>query len=107
MLDGRRTVAPALHTSNYARVVEAACQLNMPMLNIHLAPALVGRQSFIDFVRRGVDGGKRTAGGLCGELKTTPGSTAWTHQHLTHTATRRSAAATSGGLTTCWKRWSG
>ncbi|MDQ6711736.1 MAG: hypothetical protein M3Z28_00910 [Candidatus Dormibacteraeota bacterium] len=72
MLDRQRPVAHALHTTNYDRVVDAARQLKMPMMNIHLAADLVGRQYFIDFVGRVVDGGKTTVGGLIGELKTIP-----------------------------------
>jgi len=72
MLDRRRPVAHALHTTNYDRVVDAARQLKMPIMNIHLAADLIGRQYFIDFVRRVVDGGKTTVGGLIGELKTIP-----------------------------------
>jgi hypothetical protein len=53
-------------------VVDAARQLNMPMMNIHLAADLIGRQYFIDFVGRVVDGGSTTVGGLIGELKTIP-----------------------------------
>ena len=72
MLDRRRPVAHSLHTSNYDRVVDAARQLNMPMMNIHLAADLIGRQYFIDFVGRVVDRGTTTVGGLIGELKTIP-----------------------------------
>jgi putative NIF3 family GTP cyclohydrolase 1 type 2 len=72
MLDRRRPVAHGLHTSNYDRVVDAARQLNMPMMNIHLAADLIGRQYFIDFVGRVVDSGSTTVGGLIGELKTIP-----------------------------------
>jgi len=72
MLDRRRPVAHALHTTNYDRVVDAARQLSMPTMNIHLAADLIGRQYFIDFVRRVIDGGATTVGGLIGELKTIP-----------------------------------
>jgi hypothetical protein len=72
MLDRRRPVDHALHTTNYDRVVDAARQLKMPAMNIHLAADLIGRQYFIDFVRRAADGGKTTVGGLIGELKTIP-----------------------------------
>jgi len=52
MLARQRPVAHALHTANYDRVVAAAQQLAMPMMNIHLAADLIGRQFFIDFVGR-------------------------------------------------------
>jgi len=72
MLERRRPVAHALHTTNYDRVVDAARQLNIPMMNIHLAADLIGRQYFIDFVGPVVTGGATTVGGLIGELKTIP-----------------------------------
>ena len=72
MLTRRQPVSHALHTSNYDRVVDAARQLNMPMMNIHLAADIIGRQYFIDFVSRVVDGKATTVGGLMGELKTIP-----------------------------------
>jgi putative NIF3 family GTP cyclohydrolase 1 type 2 len=72
MLERRRPVAHGLHTSNYDRVVDAARQLNVPLMNIHLAADLIGRQFFIDFVGRVVDGTTTTVGGLIGELKTIP-----------------------------------
>jgi hypothetical protein len=72
MLDRRRPVAHALHTTNYDRVVDAARQLNMPMMNIHLAADLIGRQYFIDFVGRVIDSGSATVGGLVSELRTIP-----------------------------------
>ena len=70
MLERRRPVAHALHTTNYDRVVDAARQLNIPMMNIHLAADLIGRQYFMDFVGRVVNGGATTVGSLIGELKT-------------------------------------
>jgi hypothetical protein len=72
MLARQRPVAHALHTANYDRVVDAARQLNLPMMNIHLAADLIGRQYFIDFVGRLVDGRATTVGRLIGELKTIP-----------------------------------
>ena len=72
MLARRQPVAHALHTTNYDRVVDAARELNMPMMNIHLAADIIGRQYFIDFVGRVVDGKTTTVGGLLGELKTIP-----------------------------------
>src|SRR5204862_8174336 len=38
----QRPVAHALHTSNYDRVVAAAQQVTMPMMNTHLAAELTG-----------------------------------------------------------------
>jgi hypothetical protein len=72
MLDRQRPVAHALHTTNYDRVVDAARQLKMPMMNIHLAADLIGRQYFIDFVGRAVEGRATTVGSLIGQLKTIP-----------------------------------
>jgi hypothetical protein len=72
MIARRDPVAHALHTSNYDRVVEAARQLQMPMMNIHLAADIIGRQFFIDFVGRTVDGQGTTVGSLVDELKTIP-----------------------------------
>ena len=72
MLARQRPVAHALHTSNYDRVVAAAQQLAMPMMNIHLAADIIGRQYFIDFVGKIVDGHDASAGELIGELKTIP-----------------------------------
>jgi putative NIF3 family GTP cyclohydrolase 1 type 2 len=68
----RRPVAHGLHTTNYDRVVDAARQLRIPTMNIHLAADIIGRQYFIDFVGRVVDGRATTVGGLIGELKTIP-----------------------------------
>ena len=72
MVARQRPVAHSLHTTNYDRVVDAARQLQMPTMNIHLAADLIGRQFFIDFVGRVVDGGATTVGSLIGELKTIP-----------------------------------
>jgi len=72
MLERRGPLAHALHTTNYDRVVDAARQLNIPTMNIHLAADLIGRQYFIDFVGRIADGGTTTVGGLIGELRTIP-----------------------------------
>ncbi|HEX9097450.1 MAG TPA: hypothetical protein VF990_15275 [Candidatus Dormibacteraeota bacterium] len=72
MLARREPVAHALHTSNYDRVVDAAKQLQMPLMNIHLAADLVGRQFFIEFVGRAVNGKQTTVGSLVEELKTIP-----------------------------------
>ena len=72
MLARRDPLAHLLHTSNYDRVVDAAKQLEMPLMNIHLAADILGRQFFIDFVGRAVDGQGTTAGSLVDELKTIP-----------------------------------
>jgi putative NIF3 family GTP cyclohydrolase 1 type 2 len=72
MVARRDPVAHALHTSNYDRVVDAAKQLQMPLMNIHLAADLVGRQFFIDFVGRTVGRQGTTIGRLVDELKTIP-----------------------------------
>src|SRR5207244_9225682 len=68
MLERQRPVAHALHTTNYDRVVDAARQLKLPTMNIHLAADLIGRQYFIDFVRRVVDGAKPRVGGPTDEV---------------------------------------
>jgi hypothetical protein len=72
MLARRDPVAHALHSTNYDRVVDAAKQLQMPMMNIHLAADIVGRQFFIDFVKRVVDGRETRVSSLVDELKTIP-----------------------------------
>jgi hypothetical protein len=72
MLARRDPVAHTLHTSNYDRVVGAAKQLQMPLMNIHLAADIVGRRFFIDFVGRAVDGQGTNVGVLVEELKTIP-----------------------------------
>jgi len=72
MLARRDPVGHALHTSNYDRVVDAAKQLEMPMMNIHLAADIIGRQFFINFVGRAVNGQGTTVGTLVDELKTVP-----------------------------------
>jgi hypothetical protein len=68
----REPLAHLLHTSNYDRVVGAAKQLQMPLMNIHLAADIVGRQFFIDVVGRAVNGQRTTVGSLVDELKTIP-----------------------------------
>ena len=72
MLARQRPVAHGLHTTNYDRVVDAARQLKMPMMNIHLAADIIGRRFFTEFVNRVVDGETTTVGGLIRELKTIP-----------------------------------
>lgn len=72
MLARREPIAHALHTANYDRVIDAARQLQMPLMNVHLAADIIGRQFFIDFVRRIVDDGATTAGALVAELRTIP-----------------------------------
>jgi putative NIF3 family GTP cyclohydrolase 1 type 2 len=68
----RRPVAHALHTANYDRVVDAARKLNIPMMNVHLAADIIGRQFFIDLVHRTVAGNGLSVGALIGELKHIP-----------------------------------
>ena len=72
MRERRRPVAHALHTTNYDRVVDAARQLALPVMNIHLAADLIGRQYFIDLVGRAVEGGATAVGDLIDELRTIP-----------------------------------
>ena len=72
MLARRDPVAHALHTANYDRVVEAARQLQMPLMNVHLAADIVTRRFFIDFVNRLVGDNGLTVGALISELKTIP-----------------------------------
>src|SRR5437868_630152 len=72
ILARQRPVAHGLHTTNYDRVVDAARQLKMPVMNIHLAADIIGRRFFIEFVNRAVDGQTTTVGGLITELKTIP-----------------------------------
>ena len=72
MLARRQPVAHGLHTANYDRTVDAARKLDLPLMNVHLAADIIGRQYFIDFVNRVVDGHATTVGGLVGELRTIP-----------------------------------
>jgi|ERR1700682_1732604 len=72
MLARRDPVAHALQTTNYDRVVDAAKQLQMPLMNVHLAADIVGRQFFLDFVERTVDRQATTVGRLVDQLKTIP-----------------------------------
>jgi putative NIF3 family GTP cyclohydrolase 1 type 2 len=72
MLARRQPIAHGLHTTNYDRVVDAAHKLGMPLMNVHLAADIVGRQFFIEFVNRVVDGEATTVGSLIDELKTIP-----------------------------------
>ena len=72
MLARRQPVAHGLHTVNYDRTVDAARKLGLPLMNVHLAADIIGRQYFIDFVNRVVDGHATTVGGLVGELRTIP-----------------------------------
>lgn len=72
MLARRQPIARLLHTANYDRTIDAARKLGLPLMNVHLAADLIGRQFFIDFVERVVDGRSTTVGGLISELKTIP-----------------------------------
>ena len=68
----QRPVEHAVHPVNYDRVVDAARKLGIPLMNVHLPADIIGRQYFIDFVRRVVDGRATRVGGLIEELKTIP-----------------------------------
>lgn len=68
----RRPVAHGLHTSNFDRVVDATRKLELPLMNVHLAADIIGRQFFIDFVKRAVNGSRTTVGSLVSELQTIP-----------------------------------
>jgi hypothetical protein len=72
MLARKQPIARALHMTNYDRVVDAARRLQIPLMNIHLAADIIGRQFFSDFVGRAVDGPATTVGSLIDELKTIP-----------------------------------
>lgn len=72
MLGRRQPVAHTLHTTNYDRVVDAARELAMPVMNVHLAADIVGRKFFIDFVNGVLGANGVTVGALVGELKTIP-----------------------------------
>jgi len=72
MLARRQPVAHALHTANYYRVVDAARQLAMPAMNVHLATDIIARKFFIEVVNRAVGGTDLTVGELIGELETIP-----------------------------------
>jgi hypothetical protein len=72
MLVRQQPVAHALHTANYDRVIDAARSLKLPLMNVHLAADIIGRQFFIDFVGRAVNGQATTVGALLAELKTVP-----------------------------------
>ncbi|MEO6797190.1 MAG: hypothetical protein ABI401_00690 [Candidatus Dormibacter sp.] len=67
-----RPVARALHSANYDRVVEAARQLQMPLMNIHLAADILARRFFEDFVRTASQNQSLTAGALVASLALVP-----------------------------------
>jgi hypothetical protein len=72
MLERQAPVARTLHTTNYDRVVDAARQLRMPLMNIHLPADIIGRQFFIDFVKKTAGTNGRPVGALIADLKTIP-----------------------------------
>lgn len=72
MLVRKRPVAHALHMTNYDRVVDAARKLELPLMNIHMAADIIGRQYFIDFVQRTAGANGMAVGGLVEELKAIP-----------------------------------
>lgn len=72
MLQRQGPIAHSLHTTNYDRVVDAARKLGMPIMNIHLAADIIGRQFFIDFVEKVVGSNGLPVGALIGELRTIP-----------------------------------
>jgi putative NIF3 family GTP cyclohydrolase 1 type 2 len=72
MLARQRGVAHGLHTTNYDRVIDAAQELKMPIMNVHLAADIIGRAFFIDFIKRAQSGNGLSVGGLIRELETIP-----------------------------------
>lgn len=72
MMARKRPVERALSSVNYDRVVDAAQKLGMPLMNIHLAADLVGREYFIRFVRKALEDGTSSVGQLIERLKTIP-----------------------------------
>lgn len=68
----RRPVAHGLHSANYDRVVTAARQLRMPLMNIHLAADILARRSFEDLVREVSRKPSATAGDLLAALAALP-----------------------------------
>ncbi|GAC1482840.1 MAG: hypothetical protein PVSMB9_08630 [Candidatus Dormibacteria bacterium] len=72
MLARKLPVARALHSANYDRVVDAARQLSMPLMNIHLAADVLARRFFEGFVRASTKDPATTAGELVVELAALP-----------------------------------
>jgi putative NIF3 family GTP cyclohydrolase 1 type 2 len=67
-----RPVARALHSANYDRIVEAARQLQMPLMNIHLAADILARRFFEDFVRTASQNQSLTVAELVASLALVP-----------------------------------
>jgi len=65
-------VEHALHSANYDRVVMAARQLGMPLMNIHLAADILARGVFEDLVREVSGKPSATAGDLLAALAGVP-----------------------------------
>jgi len=68
----KRPVLHALHSANYDRVVTAARQLRMPLMNIHLAADILARRFFEDLVRQVSREPSATAGDLLATLARVP-----------------------------------
>jgi putative NIF3 family GTP cyclohydrolase 1 type 2 len=65
-------VEHALHSANYDRVVTAARQLRMPLMNIHLAADILARRYFADLVSGLSRKPSATAGDLLAALARVP-----------------------------------
>ena len=65
-------VGHALHSANYDRVVTAARQLRMPLMNIHLAADILSRRAFEQVVRQASREPSPTAGDVLGALELVP-----------------------------------
>ena len=68
----RRPVAHALHSANYDRVVGAARQLRMPLMNIHLAADILARRYFTELTAMLSRDGSASAGELLAGLARVP-----------------------------------
>ena len=68
----RRPVAHALHSANHDRVVMAARQLRMPLMNIHLAADILARRFFEDLVSQVAINSSATAADLLAALSRVP-----------------------------------
>jgi hypothetical protein len=68
----QRPVAHALHSANYDRVVTAARQLGMPLMNIHLAADILARRFFEEVSRQVGSRPSATAGDLLAALSRVP-----------------------------------
>ena len=72
MLARTQPVAHGLHTINYDRAVDAARKLKLPLMNVHLAADIIGRQYFKDFVARVAGTNGVRVGTVLEGLKTIP-----------------------------------